>query len=242
MFTVSTLKASSAARSPTVALRGRLARLATGVAGALYVRWSRRQHGGVTSKKGAYHHGDLAATLVHAAREVVVASGWEEVSLRAVARTIGVSATATYRHFPDKAALLRAVARDAFRELGTRMRRVQAREGIALARFEATGKAYFGYAIDHPQLFRLMFSPLGRDSAEGQGEPTPYEILGEALDGLVEAGVLDAEAREGAELLAWTSVHGLSTLALSGVLTSKRERKQALEEVLRFAVAGLRGR
>ncbi len=202
------------------------------------------------SKKTAYHHGDLAAALISAAREVVVESGWEAVSLRAVARSVGVSANATYRHFPDKTALLRAVAKEAFDELAARMRRVQARKkgtdrAAAIARFEATGRAYFSYATEQPQLFRLMFSPPGRGHADDRGdEQTPYDILGEALDGLVDVGVLDATSREGAELLAWTSVHGLATLALSDVVTTTRERKQALDRVLAFALAGLatRGR
>lgn len=197
------------------------------------------------SSKPGYHHGDLAAALLAAARAVVVESGWEAVSLRAVARSVGVSANATYRHFPDKAALLRAVATEAFDQLGARMRRVQSRakgseRAAAIARFEATGRAYFGFAMDNPELFRLMFSPVGREPADGrEDEQTPYDILGEALDGLVTTGVVVDDAREGAEMLAWTSVHGLATLSLSGVLETSRERKAALERVLSFVVAGL---
>lgn len=195
--------------------------------------------------KSGYHHGDLAAALVSAAREVVVESGWEAVSLRAVARSVGVSANATYRHFPDKAALLLAVATAAFDQLAARMRRVQARAkgddaAAAVARFEATGRAYFGFAVDNPELFRLMFSPVGRRHAEGrEDEQTPFDILAESLDGLVTAGILDTAHREGAEMLAWTSVHGLATLVLSGVLPTTKERKAALERVLGFVVQGL---
>lgn len=197
------------------------------------------------TRKTAYHHGDLASALVSAAREVVEESGWEAVSLRAVARSVGVSANATYRHFPDKAALLLAVATAAFDQLGRRMRRVQARVkgddgAAAVARFEATGRAYFGFAVDNPELFRLMFSPIGRGHADGrEDEDTPFDLLAAALDGLVTAGILDATQREGAEMLAWTSVHGLATLVLSGVLSTQRERKAALERVLRFVVQGL---
>ena len=54
--------------------------------------------------------------------------------------------------------------------------------------------------------------------------------------------MLDADARQGAELLSWTAVHGLATLSLSGVVSSARERKSALDELLVFVVAGLRAR
>ena len=190
----------------------------------------------------SYHHGDLAVALTRAARGVVEASGWEAVSLRAVARAVGVSPNATYRHFEDKSALLRELAREAFAELAVRMRRAQGRKDSAVARFEATGRAYFGYALDHPELFRLMFSPIGRGAPNPADGPTPYEILGQSLDALVEAGDLARDARSGCELLAWTAVHGLSTLALSGAVTSRRDRTRALEDVIAFVVAGLRAR
>lgn len=216
----------------------------------LYNECSRCQHESVPpSKKTAYHHGDLAQALVVAARDMVVAEGWEAVSLRGVARTVGVSANATYRHFPDKAALLLAVARQAFDDLALRMRRVQARakgtgKAAAIARFEATGQAYFGFAVDHPELFRLMFSPVGRGHAEGRTDdnPSPFAILGEALDGLVAAGVITETGREGAELLSWTAIHGLATLALSEVVTTSKARTQALSVVLRFVIGGLQSR
>ncbi len=197
------------------------------------------------SRTRPYHHGDLAAALLEAARLVVTESGWEAVSLRGVARSVGVSANASYRHFPDKAALLHAVAEAGFRALAVRMLAVQAESKgkgrtAAVAHFKATGQAYFGYALDNPEMFRLMFGPLGRDHSEHDPEQTtPYTILGEALDGLVDAGVCSPSAREGAELLAWTAVHGLSTLALGGAVQHCHDHDDPLEQVLTFLVHGL---
>ncbi len=197
------------------------------------------------SRKRSYHHGDLAAALLEAARAVVAESGWEAVSLRGVARTVGVSANASYRHFSDKAALLHAVAEVGFRELAERMLLVQSRakgrgRAAAVAHFEATGRAYFEYALDNPEMFRLMFGPLGMDhSDQDPEETTPYNILGEALDRLVDAGVCSIQSRPGAELLVWTAVHGLCGLALGGAMPGARERKAALGQVLAFVVRGL---
>lgn len=83
---------------------------------------SQCQHGPVTTPKAAYHHGDLRNALVTAALEMVEAGDVESFSLREVARRVGVSANATYRHFDDKASLLVAVTRAGFELMAESMR------------------------------------------------------------------------------------------------------------------------
>ena len=79
-------------------------------------------------------------------------------------------------------------------------------------------------AILKPGLFRTAFSVPdnldGRDSAgrAGPSGRTPFQLLADALDGLVEAGVLPPDRRPGAEFLAWSAVHGLGTLLIDGPL------------------------
>ena len=87
-------------------------------------------------------------------------SGAEDLSLRALARAIGVSQTAPYRHFADKGELLAAMATRGYRDLLTALRR--AGEPPATARREqliAFAHAYVDYAANNPQLFKLMFGP-----------------------------------------------------------------------------------
>ncbi len=207
--------------------------------------------------KASYHHGDLAQALVDAATRLVAERGVDDFSLRAAARAVGVSANATYRHFPDKRALLGAVAQRALDRMSEKMASAQAK-GLrgsdgprSIARFKATGRAYVAYAAEHPALFSLVFGPPSQRSLpEARGEsPSPYEMLGAALDDLVSDGRLDPKRRGGAELRAWTVVHGFAALTIDGDASdgagsearfgSARARKAALEDLLDFVVDGL---
>jgi AcrR family transcriptional regulator len=199
----------------------------------------------VKKPEDAYHHGDLRRSLVEEAVRVVVRQGLDAFSLREVARRVGVSANAAYRHFEDKDALLTAVAAHGLELLGSRMR--EAMQAVttrgaaarAKARLRATGRAYVTFALAEPQLFRIMFARGAFTSAAVAGEePIPYRLLSECLDALVAAGSLTPERRAGAELKAWTVVHGYAALALGG---GPLASLGALEDVLDFAVDGIIG-
>ena len=208
----------------------------------------------MTQPRDAYHHGDLRNALVASAVQIIEASGPGAFSLREAAREVGVSANAAYRHFDDKAALMSAVATDGFERLAKRMLRAmegavgqRAERPIAIARFRAVGRAYVEFAVEHPALFRVMFGEHGaacpRTVAREPAGPTPWTLLGTALDALVEDGLLTPARREGAELKAWSVVHGFASLAIDGLLgaPTARARATALEDALDFAVVGLCG-
>ncbi len=173
-----------------------------------------------------YHHGDLRRALIEAALREVKAHGVEAFSLRRVATTVGVSPSAAYRHFPDKNALLAAVAEEGFTTMGRSMARSieRAREGkrgarAAAAAFEATGAAYVRFAVAHPEHFRVMFAGRhGSPPADLTDEHNPYTLLVSGLDALVEHGVVPPSRREGAELIAWPAVHGLAALIVGGAI------------------------
>lgn len=177
-----------------------------------------------------YHHGDLRRALLDAGIELARTGGPEAVVLRAATRAAGVAPNAAYRHFADRDALLRAVSLHAQSQVAAAMEselaRVAQARPLAQARatVRAVGAGYLRFARADPGLFRTAFTvnddlrhaadPAGR----GPGGRTPFELLGDALDGLVAAGGLPAEQRRGADLLAWSAVHGLATLLLTGPL------------------------
>jgi AcrR family transcriptional regulator len=206
----------------------------------------------MTLSRDAYHHGDLRNALVAAAVRLIEEGGPAAFSLREAAREVGVSANAAYRHFDDKSALMTAVATHGFEQLASRMLRAMDRAArgqvtgpISVARFKAVGRAYVEFAGDRPELFRVMFGTSGAECREAGDSPveTPWALLGKALDALVDDGLLAVDRRPGAELKAWSVVHGFASLALDGVATqlATRERKAALEALLEFAVVGLCG-
>jgi AcrR family transcriptional regulator len=200
-----------------------------------------------------YHHGNLRNALVDRAVTLVETAGAEEFSLREAARLVGVSANAAYRHFSAKSALLEAVAEVGFERMERRLRTAvgavadgPTRSAGAVERAKALGRAYVDFAVDHPRLLRLMFGARGLASPEDGAAPRPaaYALLGAALDELAAEGVLPADRRPGAELKAWTVVHGFASLVVQGVgaVQDPARRSAALEAVLDFLLVGLCGR
>src|SRR5688572_5804005 len=154
------------------------------------------------STSTAYHHGDLRAALLRAAGELLEKQGIAALSLREAARSAGVSHNAPYRHFPDREALLAALAAEGFRLLADS----QAAGG------RERGLAYVRFALAHPQRFRLMFGgvlPIGDYPELREQGRRAYQQLEEAFKDLGEDARLAAAA-------AWSLVHGLANLILDG--------------------------
>jgi AcrR family transcriptional regulator len=105
----------------------------------------------------SYHHGDLHAALVKAAAVEIERGGYESLSLRELAESVGVSRTAPYRHFADRRALLAAVALDGFERLTAIYRRAMGSGKNPRDRLAAAGRGYLRFAAERPQMFRLMF-------------------------------------------------------------------------------------
>src|ERR1700722_14633836 len=124
----------------------------------------------------SYHHGDLRGALVEAAAAEIERGGYENLSLRELAESLGVSRAAPYRHFADRRALLAAVAANGFDRLTAIYRNAIANGTTPQGRLAATGRAYLAFAAQRPQWFRLrFFSDLGGKSTE-----PPNRVLNKA--------------------------------------------------------------
>jgi AcrR family transcriptional regulator len=162
------------------------------------------------SSRKTYHHGSLEHDLVRLARETVEEHGPDSLSLRELARRLGVSPNAPYRHFKDRDELLFAVAKSGFADLAERFR-------ASDASLEAIGDAYVAFALDHRHLFRLMFS--GRVAAmEPDFEPdAAFTMLLQAVSARMGVEPDAPEALE-ASLGAWALAHGVAMLRMESIL------------------------
>ena len=173
--------------------------------------------------KDSYHHGDLRAALVAAGLKLLEKRDFEQLSLREVARNVGVSATAVYRHFPAKDDLLKALA-DRGLELLAEQQQWAAAKAKGPAAFAQTGRAYVRFALAHPNLFRLIFihTPARLRPGVTSPEGLPARLLQDYI-----AYSLGAKASEeqvfAAALRSWSLVHGLSML----ILDEQVDRKAA---------------
>lgn len=196
-----------------------------------------------------YRHGDLRRALLNAGVELAREGGPTAVVLREATRRAGVVPNAAYRHFKNRQALFEAVriaslsrlARAIETEIeGTRHLRDPRQR--ARAAFRGVGLGYLGFARREPGLFRTAFAarPFGvdesgseDDSPRGASGMDPFQLLGHALDGMVDAGLLPPRQRSGAEWMAWSAVHGMAFLLLNGPLRGLEEADcQALAERL----------
>lgn len=182
--------------------------------------------------KRAYHHADLRPALLAAARRMLERDGPAALSLREVARRAGVSHNAPYRHFADRAALLAALAAEGFAALADRLRDATARAPPA-GRLGASGAAYVRFALDEPNLFRLMFGGLvrGRDHPElaGAAARAYAQLAGETGAGP------DAGPRT---VAAWATVHGLAHLLLDEQIPLARGDRAAADRLIERVLGG----
>lgn len=194
-----------------------------------------------------YHHGDLRNGLIAEGLRLVESSGADSFSLREAARGLGVTANAAYRHFGDKSDLLTAIAAQGFGILSGRLQASFAAAPLdqAPARLRVLGAAYFAFAVERPELFRLMFGPHGlcqimRLPPTNTG-PSAGQILNALLDDMVAQGQMPATARDGALLRVWASIHGFAMLALDGLegLETPPKRDAALDGLMGFVLKGL---
>ena len=107
-------------------------------------------------KRSTYHHGDLRATLIQAADEIIAEGGIEAFSLRAAAQRAGVSPAAPAHHFGSAKGLLTEVALLAFERVGRYIEEAGHSDDV-VADMRALSLAFVTFAVDHPGHFRLMF-------------------------------------------------------------------------------------
>ncbi len=178
-----------------------------------------------TSGSRPYHHGDLRGALLRAAQEMLDEGGAAAVGLREAARRVGVSATAPYRHFADKDALLAALAAEGFKALGSALDHAAGPED---GRMNRMGEAYVRFALANPGRFRLMFGrgaeALGQDRALTAASLATFARLGGVTGAGARSPLQDSIAARAPAIHAWARVHGLAYLLLDRMLPeSERE-------------------
>ena len=146
--------------------------------------------------------------------------GVAELSLRELARDVGVSHGAPRRHFPDRQALLDALAEAGFERLGADLRAAVAGAGEDFqARLEATAKAYIQFAIEDAELLELMFAGKHRESAQALVEAadrTSSTLYAEMIVQGQAEGALEPGDPERVGLLLFATVQGIAALVTTG--------------------------
>lgn len=160
--------------------------------------------------------------IVEEARDLYLTGGLSALSMRKVAERVGVSATALYRHFDDKEALLVAVVQAGFERFTSYLLRGLAGKTPA-ERLARTGEGYLRFALENSSYYRIMFMTSREDFGFDQLPDASRQILARSFQLLVDrvrecqdAGTLRAGEPEEIAVLIWSFVHGLVSLYLAG--------------------------
>lgn len=170
-----------------------------------------------------YHHGNLRPALVEEGLALLAEKGGDGFSLRELARRVGVTANASYRHFANKEALMLALAAEGFRRLRATQEAAEAAADSPGRKLVAGGLGYLRFAHANPALFRLMFGAQAAARRGGENDDpelteasfAAFETLRQAVARVVDA---DEATVSRTALRAWAMVHGFSQLLLDGQL------------------------
>lgn len=198
--------------------------------------------GGQAETGAAYHHGNLREALVAQALVLAAEGGLEAVSMRETARRAGVSPAAPFRHFPDKVALMTAVAEEAMRRFRAEIAAALARERSddPIRRIRAIGQAFLDWARRNPTHFEIISS---RRSIDFDGSPSlrpdNAEIQAQMVALLQEAsrrGLLRVDDPRLIQIAGRALVYGLARMLIDGQFPSWEVAESEVEAVMTQAL------
>ncbi len=168
-------------------------------------------------RKERYHHGDLRAQLVEAARRLIAEKGVDQFSVSEACRVANVSTAAPYNHFKNKEEMVLAVALDGLERENWMMRdALEAAPENGLDRIIAIGRVYVSFAQDEPGVFRLIAGSAPDQDARAtmmQSGERNYDLVHTEVARYLNKTEIDEDVRRRA-LMLWTFVHGLSFLLI----------------------------
>jgi AcrR family transcriptional regulator len=181
-----------------------------------------------------YHHGDLRDALVQAALVEVELGGPEAINISALAKKLGVSQPAPYRHFADREALLAAVTAAAFRQFSATLRE-SIEKPSKRSKLSRLAQATLAFGLRRNGIYRLMFASrimacAPKDSELHSAAIETFGLLLEALEAPA-VGLL----RERHALRIWAALHGVVMLAEQGLLSgqlAQMTREELVEDIV----------
>ncbi len=198
-------------------------------------------------KTSPYHHGNLKEALLQTALETIDTQGLDAITLRDLTQRLGTSRTAVYRHFASKEALILGVIEKGYEELDLLFTPIfQDKIRSVDVRFETMGRAYLDFAIEHPNLYRLLFGENFRQEREelcdykDENQATGlYALIGLLIEAQ-EEGIIAQENPMVQAATVWASIHGLASLLIDGHLMMSDNLEAIYEYSIGVLLKGLR--
>jgi AcrR family transcriptional regulator len=184
-----------------------------------------------------YHHGNLRTALLAAAERTVRERGAQALSLRELARDVGVSHGAPRRHFPDRQALLDALAEAGFIRLGAELQRAFDAAGEDFeARVTAVAAAYVRFAAADAALLELMFAGKKHEQSGVLHEAAEraFAVMLELIGQGQEQGALEPGDQERVGLVLFATIQGIAALVTGGIVAPEQIDELVADAIERF--------
>ncbi|MEL6408137.1 MAG: TetR/AcrR family transcriptional regulator [Chloroflexota bacterium] len=195
-------------------------------------------------KNDNYHHGNLREALIDIALDILEEEGSAGIKMRAVGKRAGVSASAAYRHFSDKSALLAAVAKRGFDDLTIALNQVRTKTHLSVdEQLQEMGVIYVVFAVEHASQYRLMY---GSEAIRTEDYPDlaasahnmsrEYALLVKQCQA---SGVMKGETTTEILHVMWACTHGAAMLVIDGFI-SPPDIYQYARNIVNYVDAGIR--
>ncbi len=192
---------------------------------------------GRQGSRADYHHGDLRETLIRAAMSMIAERGLAGFALSGLARAVGVSSAAPYRHFRNRTAVIAEVARRGFEQLAANLEAARQAGGVdPIATLERCAQAHLAFAAREPPVYAAMFEagfPLGRYLDLDRSRDAAFVVVRMAAQNAVSRST--APNRPPAQMVAlyvWSSTHGIANLFISHADNNSRLLPMTPEQLL----------
>ncbi|MDE0573503.1 TetR/AcrR family transcriptional regulator [Demequina sp. B12] len=165
--------------------------------------------------RSTYHHGSLRTALLKDGHDLLAETGPERFSLNALARKVGVSPAAPYRHFPDRDHLLDAIADEGYEIFGAALADAVSNATDPGDAVRGIVRAYLNFAAAHATYFSVMFRD--REDRPNLVGPPSFTTFANAIAAAQHSGHLDSHAdTAGLARAIWAGVHGAAVLTSTG--------------------------
>lgn len=186
---------------------------------------------------------DLRRSILDQTRHLLVEEGYNNLSMRKIARAVGCSATSIYLHFENKDALFHALIDEGMARLNEALQRADDPQADALERLEALSRSYVEFGLGHPEYYEVMFmlhpERMARYPAEKYRRARRnFELFADPLAQGAETGYFDVDDPAVAASVLWTSLHGAVALLIARRVDVRIDQPAYVEAVVRHAIAG----
>lgn len=186
---------------------------------------------------------ELKDRIIETARELLLKNGYRNISLRKIAREVGVSATSIYLHFENKDDLIHTLMEQAIDRLNDLLEKKANREKDPIQKLEDLAHAYVNFALNNPREYQIIFlfssDEMSRYPVEKfRKARRGYELVHAVLEEGVKQGLITEEQPRLAAYTFWAQLHGVMSVVLSKRLDTRIDQKEFIEEAIEHIIHG----